>query len=286
MAEIPRQLLARSDVSTASRLVLVALWTYASHDEPEPFVWPSAGTLAEWLGLDERSVWRRLGDLRKVSLIRREWRGVGGRQQNGWVLADPRDHSVITGGQERHGTLAFTSGHIRPTRAFMSEDPDINVRRPLAKTPVESLNESTKNPPQDQCVLTIPETPKKDAKAQIRELWRWWEDQLCHRKYRRKPKGLSDPARKSVEKLLSHIRQTLECSLDEAIGSQREHLSWRLLEAPRDPGTRDRIGSATPWRTAWWDWWHDKVANRADTPDQPDTNEIVYVYDDEGMARL
>lgn len=94
------------------------------------------------------------------------------------------------------------------------------------------------------------------------ELWDWFEAERVCRGFGCKAKGLSTPQRAAVDRLLKHIRETAKTDHAGAVASQRRHLEHRLRQAESDGQTRQRLGTATPWRSGWWDWWRANVADK------------------------
>lgn len=267
--EIPRHLLA-APVSTAAKLVLTALWSYAVAGK-EPVAYPSAVTLGRVVGLHERQVRRHLEALVETHLITREKREVDGARKRVWVL-NP-DTSARTGhvesGPDTSARVTRTDppgGRGSPDRTHPPKEPDASARNDRTQTSAEHTNEHAKSTPPpgtEGFALTAPEPRRASPKAQISALFRWWEGELHARGYRRQPQGLSDARRRGIEKVLAHIRQTLDTDLAGAIESQREHLTWRLEQCANDSQTRSRIGSETAWRQGWWDFWNNR---RQSTP--------------------
>lgn len=101
-----------------ARLVLSALWSFARWWESDPWVFPSAATLAADLGLAERSIWRHLATLTAAGWIRRERRQVeGGGSHDGWTLVLP----TLTARSEDRDDADRVPRH---------PDPDATVRGP------------------------------------------------------------------------------------------------------------------------------------------------------------
>lgn len=104
----------RAPVDDGARLLLVLLWTYAAPDDEHAFVWPTIATLAEVLGVPERTVYRRLATLRRAGLVRRC------RQARRW--------------SDR--TWSFHGWSLRAVEGGEAIDPDADVRLPpIEETP-------------------------------------------------------------------------------------------------------------------------------------------------------
>ena len=117
MADAPDALWSAS-ISPGAKMIGALLWTYASHGDAQPFVWPATKTLADKTGQSRSGVSRQLAELMAGGLIRRTSRPIGGRSQFGWVLyrgSTMVDTSVHDGGTKTRSDV-HDGGHPCPPR--------------------------------------------------------------------------------------------------------------------------------------------------------------------------
>ena len=156
------------------RAVLLWLWTYASFGDDEATAWPAAVTIADLLGMNERSVRRRLEELvaiGAISRVRRQGRKV-------WLLDPGPDTHARTGHPRPDRTptpgSSGETGHPRPDRT-PTPGPDTHATKPGARAqanrapaptevPVNTQQEGPQAANTADAVLTHP-TPEPKRKS-------------------------------------------------------------------------------------------------------------------------
>lgn len=86
MADLPRHLYS-SETSKGARLLLSLLWSYATHGERDPWVYPKIATLSDELDQDESTTRRQFQELVRAGLVsERKRQTKRNRWVRGWLL--------------------------------------------------------------------------------------------------------------------------------------------------------------------------------------------------------
>lgn len=207
--------------SPSGRAVLLLLWTYADTREPAPAVWPSAVSLADLLGLDERNVRRHLAALAELGAISREHNG------RRWVWRLNRAEAPGSDGSARTGRTDRTTGRERP------QQPGGSAPRINQGTTMQDQPETDSGEPQ-QLQLESPEIQQADPAFEL-----WGLQERLRKAVNPKARGL-----RATPERLNRVRARLKADGREAC----EHvLRVYAAEAKRDGSVR-WLNGVTNWR--------------------------------------